>query len=83
MATQGILISQGLVILMTSEYFAGRLSPNATLKGDILVNGKKKRLSYGMAVSKTATRRTWMSIVRLLVMDYFGAEVSFGVKMGK
>lgn len=33
------------------DSLAGRLSPNASLKGDILVNGRKKRLSYGMAVS--------------------------------
>lgn len=34
------------------DSLAGRLSPLAKLKGDVLVNGKKKHLSYGMAVSR-------------------------------
>jgi len=32
---------------------AGRLAKNATLTGEILVNGKKKGLSYGAAVRRT------------------------------
>ncbi|KAG0566168.1 hypothetical protein KC19_7G043500 [Ceratodon purpureus] len=35
------------------DSLAGRLSPNATLKGDILVNGRKKQLSFGMAAYVT------------------------------
>ena len=37
------------------DSLAGRLSPLATLKGDVLVNGKKKHLSYGMAVSRSSS----------------------------
>jgi hypothetical protein len=32
---------------------AGRLAKNATLTGEILVNGKRKGLSYGAAVRRT------------------------------
>lgn len=38
------------------DSLAGRLSPLATLKGDVLVNGKKKHLSYGMAVSTSPSQ---------------------------
>jgi ABC-type cobalamin/Fe3+-siderophores transport system ATPase subunit len=34
-----------------SDWSTGRLAKNATLKGNILVNGHKTKLSYGMAVS--------------------------------
>jgi hypothetical protein len=46
-------LQHSICLLTTSfsDWSTGRLAKNATLKGDIPVNGHKTKLSYGMAVS--------------------------------
>jgi hypothetical protein len=41
----------GLILICVSELHAGRLARNVVLTGKVLLNGKKRRLDYGIVVS--------------------------------
>jgi hypothetical protein len=43
-----LCIRNGLILC---ERFAGRLARNVVLTGKVLLNGKKRRLDYGIVVS--------------------------------